>query len=153
VFSEMMRGASLLYNLMLAEARSLESREVEYRAHLEDWADLIDVPRGWSWDEFWAVTGLSNRRIPMSTRHFVMRWFDLAPIGRRIADDRRARALIEDRERLTKGSQARLHNRRALELWGGGAGVGQLTYRWPVVERELNDILKAGVSRVTNAGA
>jgi Family of unknown function (DUF6361) len=144
VFSELMYGASLLYSLMLAEARSAEELGAEHRDRLEDWAAQVDLPTGWSWDEFWAVTGLSNRRIPLSTRHFVTRWFDLAPVGRRIVDDRRARALIEDRERVTKGSQARLHNRRALELGGGGV-AGQLTYRWPVVERELNDILKAAV--------
>jgi Family of unknown function (DUF6361) len=152
-FSDVMKGASLLYNLLLAEARSLESLEVEYRARLEDWARQVDAPTDWSWDEFWAVASLSNRRIPLSTRHFVTRWFDLAPIGSRIADDQRARALIEDRERVTKGSQARLHNRRALELWRGGSGTGQLTYRWPVVERELNDILKGSSTRAANVGA
>ena len=53
-----------------------------------------------------------------------------------------ARSLITDRERITKGGQARLLNRRALELWGGSSGMSQLNYRWPVVERIVNDILR-----------
>jgi Family of unknown function (DUF6361) len=153
VFSEVMHGASLLFNLMLAEARSFDSQP-EYRSRLEDWADHVNVPAGWSWDEFWAVALLSNRRIPLLTRQFVMAWFDIAPVGRGIADDPRGRALISDREWVTKRSQARLHNRRALELWGGSSGTGRLSYRWPVVERMVNDILKGIRShRQNNVGA
>jgi Family of unknown function (DUF6361) len=153
VFSGVMHGAILLYNLMLAEARALE-RLPEYRSLLEEWADQVDVPAGWIWDEFWAVALLSNPRIPRITKRFIESWFSLAPLGRRIAEDRRGRSLIRDRERSTKGSQARLFNRRALELWGGGAGAAQLTYRWPVVERMVNDILKGiGSGSTTNAGA
>jgi hypothetical protein len=114
----------------------------------------VNVPASWNWDEFWAVASLSNRRIPLLTRRFVVGWFDLAPTGRGIMDDPRGRSLIRDREHSTKGSQARLHNRRALELWGGSSGVGQLSYRWPVVQRMVNDILKGIRSpRQTNAGA
>ena len=151
VFSEVMHGASLLYNMLLAEARSMTDRAADYRSRLEEWALRVTIPSGWSWDEFWAVALLSNRRIPVTTRRFVEQWFELAPIGRGIADDRRALGLIKDREQFTKRSQARLHNRRALELWGGSSGTAQLTYRWPIVERIINDILKA-VPRSTRAG-
>jgi uncharacterized protein DUF6361 len=142
VFSEVMHGASLQYNLMLAEARSLPERTAEYRARLDEWAGQVAVPAEWNWEQFWAVAMFSNRRIPALTRGFVERWFGLVDIGPRFADDPRARAAISDRERITKGSQARLHNRRALELWGGSSGAAQLSFRWPVVERILNDILK-----------
>jgi hypothetical protein len=154
VFSDVMRGASLLYNLMLAEARSFDERQAEYRTRLEEWTDQLDVPASWSWDEFWAVVLLSNPRISLLTRRFVMSWFSLTSLGRRVVDDPRGRALIRDRERVTKGGQARLHNLRALELWGGGSGTGQLTYRWPVVQRIVNDILKGvGSHGRINAGA
>jgi Family of unknown function (DUF6361) len=154
VFSEVMRGASLLYNLMLAEARSFDIQQAEHRSHFEAWTDQVTVPASWNWDEFWAVASLSNRRIPLLTRRFVEAWFDLTSFGRRIAGDPRGRSLISDRERVTKGSQARLHNRRALELWGGSSGVGQLSYRWPVVQRMVNDILKGiRLPSQTNAGA
>ena len=142
VFSEVMHGASLLYNLMLAEERPLEARAVEYRARLEEWAGDIAVPAGWSWDEFWAVALLSNPRIPLTTRRFIEQWFALAPRGGDRPTSRTGRSLMRDRERVTKGSQARLHNRRALELWGGSSGAAQLSFRWPVVERIVNDILR-----------
>ncbi len=142
VFSEVMHGASLLYNLMLAEARPLEARAASYRAQLEEWAGHVVVPVDWSWDEFWAVVSLSGGRISPATRHFIEQWCDLASLGLGIADDGRSRSLIKDREKTKKGSQARLVNRRALELWGGSSGAAQLSYRWPVVERIINDILK-----------
>ena len=85
VFSDVMVGANLLYGLMLSEARSFDARQAEYRSLLEEWADRVNVPTDWSWDEFWAVALLSNRRIPLRTRQFVMGWFDLAPNGRGIA--------------------------------------------------------------------
>jgi hypothetical protein len=152
VFSEVMHGASLLYNLMLAEARSIPERTEEYRERLKEWASQTAVPEEWKWEEFWAVALLSNPRIPALTRSFIQRWFELVDIGPGLADDPRARAAISDRERITKGSQARLHNRRALELWGGSSGASQLSFRWPVVERILNDILK-GISRGNIANA
>jgi hypothetical protein len=151
VFSEVMHGASLLYNLMLAEARR-ENRAVDYRNRLEEWAGQVDIPEGWTWDGFWAVALLSNPRIPALTRRFIERWFEVTSINGGIADDPRARSLISDRERVTKGSQARLHNRRALELWGGSSGTAQLAFRWPVVERIVNDILK-GISSARIADA
>jgi hypothetical protein len=151
-FSEVIHGASLLYNLMLAEARPLNDRAADYRARLEEWVDQVTIPAEWSWDEFWVVVLLSNPRVPTLTRRFIERWFELASVGEGIADDRRGRSLISDRERVTKGSQARLHNRRALELWGGSSGTAQLAYRWPIVERIVNDILK-GVGSIRTAHA
>jgi hypothetical protein len=142
-FSEVMHGASLLYNLMLAEARQLDDRATNYRARIEVWADGVTIPEAWSWDEFWAVVLLSNPRVPTFTRRFVQRWFEIAAGARDISDDPRARLLIREREHDMKRSQARLHNRRALELWGGSSGAAQLTFRWLVVERIINDILKA----------
>jgi hypothetical protein len=152
VFSEVMLGASLLYNLMLAEERPLEARAREYRARLEEWAGDIAVPPDWSWDEFWAVALLSNPRIPLTTRRFIEQWFALVSEGRTTPDEQQGRSLMRDRERVTKGSQARLHNRRALELWGGSSGAAQLSFRWPIVEQVVNDILR-GVSRERRSDA
>ena len=146
VFSEVIYGANLLYNLMLAERRAFEERKAEYRSQLQEWVSQVEVPPSWNSDKFWAVALLSNPRIRLPTRQFVMKWFSFVEeLGPRIIDESGPRDLIRDRERANKGSQARLHNRRALELWTGGAGALQLTYRWPVVERMVNDILR-GVS-------
>jgi Family of unknown function (DUF6361) len=141
VFSEVMHGASLLYNLMLAEKRALDDLATDYGARLDEWSQQVAVPPRWAWEEFWAVVLDVNRRIYPATRRFVERWFDLSTKGA-ISSQPAARALITDRERATKGGQARLLNRRALELWGGSSGMSQLNYRWPVVERIINDILR-----------
>jgi hypothetical protein len=141
VFSEVMHGASLLYNLMLAEMRSLDVLVIDYSTRLEEWSKQAAVPSNWAWDEFWELVLGVNRRIYPATRRFVERWFELSTKGA-ISRQPAARNLITDRERVTKGSQARLLNRRALELWGGSSGMSQLNYRWPVVERIVNDILR-----------
>jgi Family of unknown function (DUF6361) len=154
VFSDVMHGASLLYNLMLAEARPLPDRVDEYRDRLGEWSNAVAIPDGWDWGEFWGVALSSNPRISAASRRFVERWFEVASVSRDPADDAAARSLIGERERLTKGSQARLHNLRALELWGGSSGTRQLSYRWPVVERIVNDIIKGAASTgVTSARA
>ena len=154
VFSEVMHGAGLLYNLMLAELREHDRWTADYRSKLEQWAEDVAVPSGWSWDEFWNVVLLSNLRIGEPTRRFVTRWFEVGTVGRAVFEDERARELIRERERSTKGGQARLHSRRALELWGGSSGAGQLSYRWPVVERLVNDIIRgARVPRAADARA
>ncbi|MEH2074542.1 MAG: DUF6361 family protein, partial [Nostoc sp.] len=51
--------------------------------------------------------------------------------------------LIQEREIFLKGSQARLNNPRALELWKGGSGTAQFDYRWGTTQRILTDILDA----------
>ena len=45
--------------------------------------------------------------------------------------DPRPRAI----ERVLKGAQARVNNARARDGWGGEAGTGRLSYRWPVASR------------------
>jgi hypothetical protein len=67
-----------------------------------------------------------------------------------IADTRAANAardpvlhrLVEERERLLKGTKSRFVNDRLLANWRGGAGVGRLTYRWDTVRRQLDDIFE-----------
>jgi Family of unknown function (DUF6361) len=142
VFSEVMHGASLLYNLMLAEEWPLPDRIEEYRAGLDGWTAEVSIPQGWSWEEFWAETFRGNQRISVATRRFIERWFELVSGETNLPRSTQARNLMVQRERMTKGGQARLVNRRALEIWGGASGTGKLTYRWPVVERIVNDIIE-----------
>jgi hypothetical protein len=53
-----------------------------------------------------------------------------------------ARQLIKDREYTLKKSLARLENPRALELWNGAAGAGQLDFRWGVTRQIVTDIME-----------
>lgn len=146
-FSETMHGSVLLYNLMLAEVVEKDNLIGGYRERLQAWAEMLharrDVMTRWDRRRFWEIVLAVNPRVPMPTRMFVETWLTLAlsedAVG--IATDRRARLLVHERERALKREQARLDNRRARELWNGEAGTAQLSYRWPVVQRIVLDIL------------
>jgi hypothetical protein len=149
-FSEIIHGAALLYNLMLAEAQPSEQKEKEYTSELDDWAETLaersSVFGQWDLENFWETVTVGNRKVPQLTRQFVERWIDLVlkpngAIG--LQSNETARRLIRERERQLKKSLARLANRKSLELWNGAAGTEQLDYRWPVTQRIVRDILEA----------
>jgi hypothetical protein len=82
------------------------------------------------------------------TQGFVEDWFAIAlELGPDVRTDARARGLIVAREWQVKGGQARLHSLSARERWTGASGTGQLSYRWPVVERIVDDIHDGLASR------
>ena len=147
-FSEVMHGAALLYNMMLAEAADNHDLISGYRLRLEDWQSSLTV-RGkelseWSRREFWSTVTSEGARVHAATRAFIDDWLNCAISheGGNIESDLRARDMISRRERSLKRDRARLHNRRALELWSGKAGTAQLTYRWTQAQRIVLDILE-----------
>ncbi len=148
-FSEVMHGAALLYNLMLGEKSGREGEATEYEDRLIEWSQSIQSRKAelarWERREFWKTVGSGGARISLPSRRFVDRWVDLV-LGSEdvttMTTDEMARSLIYDREVALKRHRARLQNQRALELWSGAAGAGQLDYRWGVVNRIVNDILK-----------
>lgn len=153
-FSEVIHGASLLYNLMLAEqweALGIGQHLVElYASDLADWAGTLTQRRTelakWDWHhQFWDLVYESNPRVPYLTRHFIQEWFALVLASggaATIADNPQARQLISDRESRLKRRLARLHNPRALELWSGVSGAAQLNFRWNVVQTLIGDMLR-----------
>jgi hypothetical protein len=148
-FSEVMHGAALLYNLMLGEKSGREDEVTKYRDELVEWSENIQSRKAalgrWDRRDFWETVVSEGVRIPLRTRRFVDRWIDLVLESEDVAalsTDEMARSLIYDREVALKQNRARLQNQRALELWSGAAGAGQLDYRWSaVVNRIVNDIL------------
>jgi len=145
VFSDVMHGAALLYNLMLARAKQDEERVAEYEADFATWATETAAMGGelrqWSENSLWALLDGASARIPEPTRRFVTSWFTLARAATpQLADQADALRLLRERERLLKGALARLENQRALDLWRGASGVQPLTYRWPVVQDIVGDI-------------
>ena len=151
-FSEVISGAALLYNLLLAEAamrRNLQSGSEEradrYREDLVEWAALMSA-RASAIDaaeraRFWQLIHLGGGRVPESSRVFLDRWFDMALAAPdTIADSTVAREHLIERERRLKRGLARLQNPRQLELWGGSSGAGRLTYRWATARTMVNDI-------------
>lgn len=152
-FSEVISGAALLYNLLLAEAatqRNLQSGGAErvdgYRAALEDWGALLgaraEAIGAVDRSRFWQLVHLGGGRVPESTRVFLDRWFDMAIASPdSIADSNIAREHITEREYRLKRGLARLQNPRQLELWGGSSGAGRLTYRWGTGRTMVNDVV------------
>jgi hypothetical protein len=137
-FAESIHGAALLYEKIS-----------EYRLSLQDWAVKLDTRREtfdtWDRRRFWEVVTSDGARVSVQTRLFVDAWLSLATdstVARAVEANEHVRRLIHNRERLLKHAQARLNNRRALELWGGAAGRDQLTYRWPVAQQLVADIVK-----------
>jgi len=160
LFSLIMLGAALLYNLMLAEKRAAtpvgehaSSTDLvdDYRMRLSQWYDDVgDTSRdleAWAGarNAFWHLVQRINPRVPIPTLHFINTWIDLALNAGNVAeliDSRPARELIHHRERRLKRKLARLDNVRALEMWSGAAGTQRLSYRWPQAQAIVQDILQ-----------
>jgi len=154
-FSESMYGASLLYNLLLAQKRGNAAWIDLYLEEIGAWAERIDEQRDelvrWHADltHFWNTVVSVGGVVAAGARRFVEAWLvcALAPgNASRVAALDEARQLIHERECTLKGSLARLENQRSLELWTGAAGVYRHNYRWPAAQRVVRDIL-AGLSK------
>ena len=158
LFSLVMHGAALFYNLMLAEKRVAVNSESastsdlvkHYHGELEAWlADLgesIQALTQWADDrnEFWKEIHRINQRVPLPTENFINQWIDIALEARShtaLIKSKNARAIIHHREQRLKRGLARLDNVRALEMWSGAAGTSRLSYRWPQVQTIVKDIL------------
>jgi hypothetical protein len=144
-FSELMYGASVLYNLMLAQLSANDELTAAYTEVFENWTvDINESRREYSdWDraEFWQTVARTAPRVTPTTRMFVDAWLTNAINGTATTTDGSpARTLIHHRERQLKRGQARLDSPRALELWSGSAGMNRLDYRWGIMRRILTDI-------------
>jgi len=149
-FSEVIHGAALLYNLLLARARGHDEWVGQYEERLGDWATLLkdrDAKlRRWydSRSAFWKIRPFEHARISHPTRAFVGKWLELVFKGAKpddVVENRAAHALIRARESRLKGKRARLENPRALEMWRGASGDRQLDYRWANVSVIVADIV------------
>jgi len=149
-FSELIHGAQLLYNLMLAEASENPTLVDHYRSRMELWRANVESRRDelelWAREQlpdFWHL--LQAARVTSPTRRFVEEYLAclLASEPAGLADDPRARELVPAREIFLKRRLARLVNRTSLSIWGGAAGASQLDVRWGISQRLLLDILPA----------
>lgn len=154
MFSEVIHGAPLLYNRLLADAsRDLrpdaETLVDQYDEQLEAWSERLDGLGGrlqsWADDQnhFWQVVNDAESHVPEETAVFARWWFSIAPSGDRLTAVQRpaVAAMIRNRERSMKRARARLSNRRQLERWQGAIGTGRLRYRWPTVKVIVDDVL------------
>lgn len=147
LFSSVMHGAALLYNLMLAQRREWSERIDHYEMVLDEWAAEIDKDRNtlraWNRSAFWATTLEQNLRIPHPSRGFADSWIDRvldARHPRELTTDEPTREFIVKRELRLKGNRARLTHREHLERWSGSSGANALDYRWPITQRIVRDV-------------
>lgn len=151
-FSEIIHGANLLYNLLIADEyerrgySELIGRVDYYREALDAWsARLAALPQLASWEDVRSHALTVNPRVAQNRRlaDFGEAWFDaaLSTRGRGAADNSSLKALVRAREFSIKHAQSRLTNDRLLRSWSGSSGAGQLTFRWSQVRRIVNDVI------------
>lgn len=152
LFSLAVHGASLLYNLMIAERyvkaghTRIENPVGRYRDLLQEWAQECEANDGelsaWDRGAFWDFILAMNPQVRPVTRKFLSTWFDRVCRLEihQAADDEALRQLVADRESAQKGSQSRLANPRLLAAWSGQSGTRRLTYRWDQANRIIQDL-------------
>ncbi len=153
-FSEIMHGAALLYNLMLAkryhELFTVWEEKIEtYQGEMEKWSETMSARKAayldWDRAHFWQTISAKNTRISPRTVTFINAWLDLTfacSTPGQLASSGEAQTLLINRERSHKPrGMARLLDETALRQWSGAAGSRQLDFRWGVTQRLLHDIL------------
>jgi hypothetical protein len=142
-FSLTINGASILYNLLLAEQLDNPDRIDRYRALLDSWATEVRVTRvleDWDRADWWNTILHQNPRVAAGAQRFINRWLDHITTSADVADDPVVRELVHDREIQIKRGRARLANRAALDSWNGDSGMGRLMFRWHIVRNHLADL-------------
>ncbi len=145
LFARTMHGAAILYNLLLAEAGSHKELAVQYASQFEEWSDDLAGEkhrlREWDLRVFWEIVRHPNHNITPWAREFVESWVQLwLDHGAALWEHEDARCFIRNREMRLKGPRSRFVNRRALEQWGGEAGLRPMSFRWRNAKTFLNDL-------------
>lgn len=147
VFSELMHGASLIYNLMLSEAIEHSEWIELYRESFDEWVAQIrpHYEQMISWDRsaFWQLVASEGASVGRKTQSFIDSWWNLVAQHElaELVDDKNVRHLITNRESVLKGPRARLQSPRALENWRGASGIRPLSYRWPNARQTVKDVV------------
>lgn len=156
LFSELMHGAALLYNVQLAELSGAQTLD-EHQQALTTWGKALPLNelRHWSLERLRKIVDSPGHRVSPHTYDFVRKWRSLV-LDAKQADllaNKAARELIRQRECFVKRGQSRFTNRRALEQWSGRSGTGRLRYRWATARDLLNDLYQGLDSRGKHAGS
>lgn len=149
LFSDVMHGAALSYNIQLAKLRKHDGLVAEHQTSFDEWIAKLPLEeiQAWSVNRLWELTMEHGHTISPQTRSFVQQWIDhTRKTPKTLLSSVEALNLIKRREMKLKGARSRFRNQRALEQWGGYSGVGRLVYRWPNVKVLLND-LHQGLNR------
>lgn len=146
IFSQVMHGAALLYNLALSELRERDDWVEDYRERIAVWVEELDLStvRDWSLEEFWVAAKHPDHGINEKAIDFVTQWRDLVlQDAKQIASANPARSLVADRERWLKKSQSRYTNHAVRDRWNGASGIDRLSFRWSQAKSHLRDLAHA----------
>lgn len=145
LFSLGHHGAALMFNLLIAIARDDAGRVDAYQSLIEEWqADAATRLQGFDLNRLWAL--VSPRRISLSTRTFVEKWFEFARAGdTSITGNKAALDLVRRREiRVKTAHRSRIANPYRV-AWNGASGSARLDYRWKSsVQRMVLDVAMGG---------
>jgi len=147
-FSEIMQGAALVYNYLLAEKKESEELINKYKERLAEWQMVMssraEIFLNWNLELFWNLVYFERTiNVSSRTKRFIDQWIGivLKNIDDIFTNKEETNHLIYEREKEVKGRRARLRNLDYLEKWSGAAGIQQLDYRWHVVKKIINDII------------
>lgn len=143
LFSLVMHGAAIVYNLALAQLDRRRELEDEHRARLRRWAGELEPSGAGAWllDDLWAATADTRHMVTPGAKRFVENWVEMVKSDPyRLADESGARLLVAAREQQLKKGRSRFVNARAREQWSGRAGLRPMTYRWDTVRSFLDDL-------------
>ncbi len=152
LFSEVMHGTALSYNVQLAKLRKDDELVERHQKSFNNWVKILPLKEieGWQLTQLWDLTVGHGYTITPQMRSFVQCWVDYTleyPDPNNLLYDTDALNLIKRREMRLKGPRSRFRNQRALEQWGGSSGVRKkLDYRWPNIKVLLDD-LDQGMNR------
>jgi hypothetical protein len=148
LFSELMHGAALLYNLALSDLTQVETKQTQYREEFFNWLQSLPLKelKLWEIDCFWRSIAGKQHVVTLPTKHFVDDWRKLVlETNGNLLRNKSAARLIELREQTLKGGRSRYSNEQARQQWKGESGLRRIDYRWRNVQRLLQDLL-AGLS-------
>lgn len=145
LFARTMQGAAILYNLLLAEVGLRNDLAAQRANEFQEWSDDLAGEkrriREWDLHGLWEIARHPNHSITPWAREFVEGWIRLwLDHGAGLWKREDARRLIRNREMRLKGPRSRFVNRRALEQWGGEAGLIPMSFRWYNAKTFLNDL-------------
>lgn len=146
IFSHVMHGAALLYNLALSELRQHEEWIDEYHERIEGWRAGLDLSavRAWSLDDFWNTVHHPAHAVRPAAKRFVAEWRDVVLAGtEQTVTGSAARSLVEERERRLKLGQSRYVNHAVRDRWTGASGADRLSFRWAQAKSHLRDLARA----------
>ena len=146
MFSSVMHGAALLYNLLLSRLRENPDWIERYESRLQEWREGLDLSaiRAWSLDALWQDIDHPAHRIRPAAKRFVTEWVALVRAGGVGEGSPTAAQMVQNRERRLKTGQSRFSNRAVRDRWNGASGVEPLSFRWAQARSHLRDLADAG---------